>query len=108
MTLSRGRLGYLAVTFGLLAGGSAVVLATAPDRRACWLAGGVAANRLLRKRLGEGCRTRGWHFAVPPLQYCGDNGAMVALAGALRLAAGERSDWRLGAIPTLHRTRFGA
>lgn len=43
MTLSRGRLGYLAVTFGLLAGGSAVVLATAPDRRAGWLAGGVAA-----------------------------------------------------------------
>ncbi len=72
------------------------------------LAGGVAANRLLRERLAEGCRSRGWHLAVPPLQYCGDNGAMVALAGALRLAAGERSDWRLGAIPTLHRTTFGA
>jgi len=43
MKLSRGRLGYLGVTFGLLAGGSAVVLATAPDRRAGWLAGGVAA-----------------------------------------------------------------
>ncbi len=43
MTLSRGRLGYLAVTFGLLAGGSAVVLATAPARPPGWLAGGVAA-----------------------------------------------------------------
>ena len=43
MKLSRGTLGYLGVTFGLLAGASAVVLATAPDRRAGWLAGGVAA-----------------------------------------------------------------
>jgi len=43
MKLSRGTIGYLGVTLGLLAGGSAVVLATAPDRRAGWLAGGVAA-----------------------------------------------------------------
>lgn len=43
MKIRRGRRRYLAVTFGLLAGGSAVVLATAPDRRAGYLAGGVAA-----------------------------------------------------------------
>ncbi|MCK5411681.1 MAG: hypothetical protein KAJ67_06280 [Gemmatimonadetes bacterium] len=43
MKLSRGTIGYLGVTLGLLAGGSAVVLVAAPDRRAGWLAGGVAA-----------------------------------------------------------------
>lgn len=43
MKLSRGRLGYLGASLGLLAGGSAVAWATAPDRQAGWLAGGVAA-----------------------------------------------------------------
>ena len=71
------------------------------------LAGGVAANSQLRMRLETGCRARGWAFAVPPLRYCGDNGAMVAFAGSLRLARGERSPWVLSAIPTLLESRFG-
>jgi len=71
------------------------------------LAGGVAANSSLRSRLESGCREHGWTFAVPPLRYCGDNGAMVAFAGALRLARGERSPWTLPAIPTLLESRFG-
>jgi N6-L-threonylcarbamoyladenine synthase len=71
------------------------------------LAGGVAANRLLRRRLEEEAGRRGWIFAVPPLRYCGDNAAMVALAGSLRLARGDRSDWRLSAVPTLLETSFG-
>ena len=71
------------------------------------LAGGVAANSLLRSRLESGCREHGWSFAVPPLRYCGDNGAMVAFAGALRLGRGERSPWTLPAIPTLLESRFG-
>jgi N6-L-threonylcarbamoyladenine synthase len=71
------------------------------------LAGGVAANSSLRSRLEAGCREHGWTFAVPPLRYCGDNGAMVAFAGALRLARGERSPWTLPAIPTLLESRFG-
>jgi len=72
------------------------------------LAGGVAANSVLRARLEAACRDRGWVFAVPPLRYCGDNGAMVAFAGSLRLARGERSPWNLPAIPTLLESRFGA
>jgi len=71
------------------------------------LAGGVAANSVLRSRLEAGCQERGWTFAVPPLRYCGDNGAMVALAGSLRLARGERSSWALSAIPTLLESSFG-
>ena len=72
------------------------------------LAGGVAANRSLRERLERGCAERGWTFAVPELRYCGDNAAMVALAGSLRLAAGERSGWDLPAVPTLLATSFGS
>jgi len=72
------------------------------------LAGGVAANRALRSRLEAACADRGWSFAVPELRYCGDNGAMVALAGALRLARGERSNWDLPAVPTLLQTSFGS
>lgn len=41
------------------------------------IAGGVAANKMLRKKLGM----IGTHFVAPPLQYCTDNGAMIAWAG---------------------------
>ena len=51
------------------------------------IAGGVAANRRLRRRLAEELpRTI---YAPPAL--CTDNGAMIAYAGALRLVAGERA-----------------
>jgi N6-L-threonylcarbamoyladenine synthase len=70
------------------------------------LAGGVAANRTLRSRLEEACRERGWVFAVPELRYCGDNGAMVALAGSMRLARGEVSPASLPALATLTEAPF--
>ena len=75
--------------------------------RTVLLAGGVAANSVLRTRLETACREQGWVFAVPALRYCGDNGAMVAFAGSLRLARGERSAWSLSAVPTLLESRFG-
>ncbi len=71
------------------------------------LAGGVAANRALRGRIEAACAERGWTFAAPELKYCGDNGAMVGLAGAMRLARGESSAWDLSAVPTLLQTSFG-
>lgn len=52
------------------------------------VAGGVAANRAVRARLQETAARRGFSFAAPPLAYCTDNAAMIALAGAERLAAG--------------------
>lgn len=52
------------------------------------VAGGVAANQELRVRLEALCAKRGWQFFAPALKYCGDNGAMIALAGAQRLALG--------------------
>jgi len=54
------------------------------------VAGGVAANRGLRARMTEACGRRGIEVLIPPLSSCTDNAAMIAYAGAVRLAAGER------------------
>jgi len=42
----------------------------------------------VREALQGVAATRGYAFSAPPLAYCGDNAAMIALAGAERLAAG--------------------
>ena len=63
------------------------------------LCGGVAANSRLRALLLERCAAEGISAVVPPPRLCTDNGAMIALAGALRLARGERADAALSADP---------
>ena len=56
------------------------------------LAGGVAANRGLRARAAELCHAHDIALFVPPPASCTDNAAMIAHAGALRLAVGHRDD----------------
>jgi len=56
------------------------------------IAGGVGANRTLRKRLAEAAEHDGFKVYFPRLEFCTDNGAMIALAGALRLQAGLHDD----------------
>jgi N6-L-threonylcarbamoyladenine synthase len=56
------------------------------------VAGGVAANQTIRARLKAAADAHGFGFAAPPLAYCTDNAAMIALAGVERLAAGLTDD----------------
>jgi N6-L-threonylcarbamoyladenine synthase len=68
------------------------------------VAGGVGANRRLRKRLADVARGAGAELYFPRAEFCTDNGAMIALAGCLRLSAGmhqagiigARANWALG------------
>ncbi len=53
------------------------------------LVGGVAANHALRTRLAMRCERLGATFAAPAMEYCTDNAAMIAFAGAFRLGKGE-------------------
>jgi N6-L-threonylcarbamoyladenine synthase len=70
------------------------------------VAGGVGANQTLRERLNQVVRRLGAELYFPRIEFCTDNGAMIALAGCLRLAAGmrqgqnlsARAHWELGNI----------
>ena len=53
------------------------------------VAGGVGANRRLREQLDAACARRGVRVHYPELALCTDNGAMIALAAAMRLQAGR-------------------
>ena len=53
------------------------------------VAGGVGANRQLRAMLDAEARRKHFRVHYPELAFCTDNGAMIALAGCLRLQSGE-------------------
>ena len=74
------------------------------------VAGGVGANRLLRSQLDAACGRRRVRVHYPELHLCTDNGAMIAMAAAMRLQAGleqasaryafdVRPRWALDALP---------
>ena len=74
------------------------------------IAGGVGANRRLRERLREMTAELGGQVHYPRLEFCTDNGAMIAYTGWRRLAAGQREDaaievlprWPLDSLPAVH------
>ena len=81
------------------------------------VAGGVGANRSLRETLNAACATHGVRVHYPELDLCTDNGAMIAMAAALRWQAGlfdmeqppaygfeVRPRWPLDAIDDLTQT----
>ncbi|TAJ64232.1 tRNA (adenosine(37)-N6)-threonylcarbamoyltransferase complex transferase subunit TsaD [Brevundimonas sp.] len=63
------------------------------------VAGGVAANRTVRTTLQATAEKNGFAFLAPPMAYCTDNAAMIALAGAERLRKGLVSDIDTAARP---------
>ncbi len=72
-----------------------VVASTQTGIRHIALAGGVSANSSLRKILQATAREKDWVTYIPPLQYCTDNGAMIAIAGWFAYqdsSAGKSSD----------------
>lgn len=78
------------------------------------VAGGVSANRSLRSVLDTMAKSLDAEMFYPPMDCCTDNGAMIALAGALRLQAGlgaahpeqfsVRPRWPLIELPALEKT----
>ncbi|MCB1876902.1 MAG: tRNA (adenosine(37)-N6)-threonylcarbamoyltransferase complex transferase subunit TsaD [Chromatiales bacterium] len=63
------------------------------------VAGGVGANQALRDRLRALAAQENASVSYPRLEFCTDNGAMIAYAGCLRLNAGQRDDASFGATP---------
>ncbi len=74
------------------------------------LAGGVSANRHLRERMAIAIEAEGGRLFYPRPEFCTDNGAMIAYAGAQRLLAGQAEAlrfnvnprWRLDELPPFH------
>ena len=65
------------------------------------IAGGVAANGLLRETLAAGAKKLGARLYLPELQLCGDNAAMVAAQGFYEYRAGNTAGLNLNGLATL-------
>jgi N6-L-threonylcarbamoyladenine synthase len=76
--------------------------------RTITLAGGVSANTALRSRLAELADHRSCRFFSPRMEYCMDNGAMIAYVGWLRLQRGLASPFDLPATAHLALTEMAA
>jgi N6-L-threonylcarbamoyladenine synthase len=80
----------------------------ATGRKRLVIAGGVGANRRLRERLDAAAATEGFEVYYPEPELCTDNGAMIALAGALRLRAGAPSGYAFTVRPRWDLARLPA
>lgn len=64
-------------------------------------AGGVAANSIIRGDLEQACRKAGVTLYLPPLKWCGDNGAMIGAQGYYEYCAGKTASLDLNAFATM-------
>lgn len=79
----------------------AMMAAARTDRRQMVLAGGVAANSLLRAMLGEACQKAGVALSCPSPVLCTDNAAMISCAAYYKYKEGLVDDLTLDAYATL-------
>ena len=63
-------------------------------------AGGVAANSVIRGDLERACEQAGCKLYMPPLRWCGDNGAMIGAQGYYEYLAGHTAGMNLNAYAT--------
>jgi N6-L-threonylcarbamoyladenine synthase len=63
------------------------------------VSGGVSANQLLREELALLANQLNIKLCFPRLEFCTDNGAMIAYAGFQHLKLGEKSDLRINIEP---------
>ncbi|MGI6728355.1 MAG: tRNA (adenosine(37)-N6)-threonylcarbamoyltransferase complex transferase subunit TsaD [Anaerovoracaceae bacterium] len=79
----------------------AIMAVNQTDERKLVLAGGVAANSLLRQMLMEACKKANVKLYCPPLSLCTDNAAMIGCAAYYKYKAGITHDYYLDADPAL-------
>jgi N6-L-threonylcarbamoyladenine synthase len=81
-------------------------------KRTLVIAGGVSANKRLREQLEKALAKIGAKVFYARPEFCTDNGAMIAFAGAQRLLAGQHDDltievrprWNMETLPSLNTT----
>jgi N6-L-threonylcarbamoyladenine synthase len=66
------------------------------------IAGGVSANKGLRKALTLEAEKQKWSLYIPDFQYCTDNAGMIAMAAHFKFIAGEFSNQQVSPMPRFH------
>ncbi len=76
------------------------------DVKSISLAGGVAANEELRKRMIGQAEKYRKKIVIPGMEYCGDNAAMIAFRGLKVYESGEKFDLSFNPFPGLNENHF--